>query len=376
MPFGSSTTPAHVVFVVMHGLSPRCATSSVTPGLHALVEEVPGGRIGLSVASLLASTSPAHATFATGRLPVEHGILAEATWRHGRFVPSACVTPTGDTLFDACATAGLPSVGVVARPGLVPLVGAARADRFWPFDRRCPDHVRVGSDGAVGAEVVVAQLDEALASVGCLPAFTLVQLPGPGALAGRFGPASAEAIEAHRCADAALAAIAARFRRAWASTLLVVVGDHGYEPVLVPEPVDLIGEVGRRAPHWRIHVQGSGAMAVFDGPDGHVPPPFDFTGIPGVEGDVAVTAGHHLLWASLGRYFGSGGEVALGTHGGPRSAGTVAAIGGGHPAAPALARVISDGPVRASAWAPTIAEVLGVSLPTACQPSLLVPVHS
>lgn len=76
-----------------------------------------------------------------------------------------------------------------------------------------------------------------------------------------------------------------------------------------------------------------------------------------------------VLMAEPGRSMlgGSGGGV----HGGPRTARTLAIVGGGHPAAGAIALAIEERPPRLVDWAPTIARVLGLRLPRATGVSLL-----
>ena len=58
-------------------------------------------------------------------------------------------------------------------------------------------------------------------------------------------------------------------------------------------------------------------------------------------------------------------ETRLGTHGGPRTRAQVAVVAGGHPAVEPLARALRDTPIAAADWAPTIAALLDVELPTA-----------
>ena len=61
----------------------------------------------------------------------------------------------------------------------------------------------------------------------------------------------------------------------------------------------------------------------------------------------------------------------LGTHGGPRTRSQVAVVTGGHPAVRPLAGALADRPVTAADWAPTVAALLDLDLPTATGRSLL-----
>src|SRR5439155_23889687 len=72
----------------------------------------------------------------------------------------------------------------------------------------------------------------------------------------------------------------------------------------------------------------------------------------------------NLVEADVGRVFGSiRPRLPGGHHGGPGAARTVALVGGGHPAVPAIAAAVRTTPPHLVDWAPTIAAVLGLALP-------------
>ena len=54
-----------------------------------------------------------------------------------------------------------------------------------------------------------------------------------------------------------------------------------------------------------------------------------------------------------------------GVHGGPGSTATLALVAGGHPAVARIARAIAAQPPHLAEWAPTIAALLSVPLPSA-----------
>jgi hypothetical protein len=58
-------------------------------------------------------------------------------------------------------------------------------------------------------------------------------------------------------------------------------------------------------------------------------------------------------------------------HGGPGTRGTLAIVGGGHPAMPRLAHAIMERPPGLRDWAVTIAGLLGVVMPAADGQDLL-----
>ena len=79
-----------------------------------------------------------------------------------------------------------------------------------------------------------------------------------------------------------------------------------------------------------------------------------------------------LAWAEPGRAFGFAGEsTELGTHGGPRARAQVAVVTGGHPTVPRLSTSLGSRLAAAADWAPTVATLLDLDLPTATGRSLL-----
>ena len=93
----------------------------------------------------------------------------------------------------------------------------------------------------------------------------------------------------------------------------------------------------------------------------------------GVHGFMSIDGGW-VVWPDPGGWYAPREFDGLlaGIHGSPRTETQVAVVSGGHPAAGALAANFADG-VRPSAcdWAPTIATLLGVQMPTATGRSLI-----
>jgi hypothetical protein len=348
------------VFVVLDGLSPRHANPSIMPNLCRLAKGT-GSRPSLGLASLLAVTSPAMASFVTGEAPFEHGVLTDAPVDLGDGSGHAWPWPMWRgrrTVFEACRAAGRRTLAVLASPALIAVSGADRADLHWPFDRYPPGGIALDARGHATDAVVVAQFLEATSEAD-LPEMALVHLKGPDTAGHVCGPDSPDAFVAYRRTDHALAELMAVYRPVWDRTVVVAVSDHGQENVLVPEPVDLQPVLDREGLPWTVHAEGSGALAVWTG-EGRSDS-LAFTRLAGVEGDIAWSPSVRLLWAGLGRYFGRVGDpVPAGVHGGPRSVGQVVVVGGGHPAARAMAAVIERSPVPATAWASAIAGWLGL----------------
>ncbi|MFM9105783.1 MAG: hypothetical protein ACKOWF_03705, partial [Chloroflexota bacterium] len=88
--------------------------------------------------------------------------------------------------------------------------------------------------------------------------------------------------------------------------------------------------------------------------------------VPGVAAWRETSPGVLLLEAEPGRVFSRlAAPVHAGDHGGPGTARTTAIVGGGHPAAARIGARVASEPVSLGDWAPTIAGLLGLSLPTA-----------
>jgi len=112
---------ARVVFVIVDALAHRHVNESTTPTLHALAQE---GGSALGRAVMTSATYPNHATFATGALPLDHGVVANWIVHEGRARPSYDIGPATPTIFDACRTAGRSSAAVLGDQNLIAIMGA------------------------------------------------------------------------------------------------------------------------------------------------------------------------------------------------------------------------------------------------------------
>ena len=111
----------------------------------------------------------------------------------------------------------------------------------------------------------------------------------------------------------------------------------------------ICGEGARDVQRWLLDVDGVEGTARFELKD------------PGLECCFA--------WSLPGRAFGFA-EMGTerGTHGGPRTRAQVAVVTGGHQAVEPLVRAVANQPINATDWAPTVAALLGLHLPTAVGP--------
>jgi hypothetical protein len=242
-------------------------------------------------------------------------------------------------------------------------MGATMADRHWPPDGVPPSGTLLDAMGYVDDRDTVVEVIDALDAA---PDLLISHLNGPDTAAHLFGPDSEGALAGYRDTDAQLAVM--REHIAWDDTVWILVSDHDQENVSVREPVDLQAEIELRGLALFALPEGSASLVCGQGANAVRAWLEEIDGVSGtarfdLAGDRLECC---LVWSEPGRAFGfTGSETRLGTHGGPRTRAQVAVVTGGHPAVQPLARAVRETPIEAADWAPTIAALLEVGLPTA-----------
>jgi arylsulfatase A-like enzyme len=346
-----------VAFVILDGMPARHVGPNVTPALAALEASAVG------VAVMTSATYPNHATFVTGTDPQAHGLFANWVMDGDRVAPAHRVGPATPTLFDAAADAGRDTEAIVGDHHLIGVMGARRATRHWPPDGRIPEGAALDRYGYAADDEVV---DRILSS----GSWDLLvgHLNEPDTAGHIDGPDSPAALDAYRATDAALGRIIDGLQPIWDSLVLIVVSDHDQLPVdlsLAPVVVD--------APPGVIVIPEGSAAVVF-GADADAPVPW-LDDADGVAGHSRMRSDVRIAWAEPGRMFAIpagllDGELR-GHHGGAETRDQVVAIGGGHPLAHRLAEAVAGTTPAAEDWAPTIAALLALDLPSATGRSLL-----
>ncbi len=357
-----------VVFTVLDALPARHVSAAHTPVLHELARNgawsVDGAR-----AVMTSATYPNHATFITGAAPSDHGVVTNWIPEVGRVVPAWKRGPSVPTLFDAMRASGHGSAAVVGDQHLVGVMGATAADSHWPPSGDLPDGTELDAMGYADDRETIVEIVDALESG---VDFVVAHLNGPDTYAHLFGPDSDDALAGYRTTDAFLGVM--RDHLPWDDTVWIIVSDHDQETVHEREPVDLQTEVERRGLPLFALPEGSASLLCGDGAQRASTWLVDVEGVEGAEpfplagGDLECL----LVWSTPGRAFGFGGTpTRQGTHGGPRTCAQVAVVAGGHDAVGALSRALQQRPINAADWAPTIASLLDVELPTATGRALL-----
>lgn len=350
-----------VVFLVLDGLPSRHVTPEVSPNLCALAGEAGHGP-GVATGVMPAATYPNHATFVTGRRPVDHGIVANWFFVDGKPVPAESVGPAGSTLFDACREAGRASAFVAGDQHLVKVMAGDRADTHWPPDGAVPEGAAIDAMGYLDDAETVPHLAAALDNGHDL---VVAQINGPDTAGHRYGPDADEALDAYRVTDGLIPALREALAPAWNETVVIAVSDHTMEPLTHPEPID----AWRLAEEQGMHGLPEGGAALFEGND----EPSWLRHVEGCAGYEPIAAGRWLAWTDPGYWFAVDGLDAeyRGMHGNPTTLEQVAVVTGGHPLARVLAERVSPGDVTALDWGPTIAGLLGLALPGAAGRDLL-----
>jgi hypothetical protein len=187
-----------------------------------------------------------------------------------------------------------------------------------------------------------------------------------------LGCDTAAAHERYHATDRVVGHVVDALRTGWDDLVLFVVSDHDHEMV-TDDPTDLREALAEAGVDAQVHEDGSVAVLLGGGDlgrwiAGRIADQDDRT----VQGAVPIDGGW-TVWPAAGGWYAPASFTGLiaGMHGSPRTQTQVAVVSGGHPAAGAIAATFADG-VRPTGrdWAPTIASLLGVTMPGATGRSL------
>lgn len=352
-----------VVFLVEDSLPNSCVGPELTPNLWSLIGT--GGWHAAGGRSVLASsTYPNHASFSTGTDVAGHRIFTNDVWNGSQFVCSSTVGPVGETIVDAARAAGRSVAAAMGDWTMLRVMGADRADAFWPPSADPLTDVARDCLGYPDRSAVLAQLD----ALDVLDHdLAIIHVNDPDSSLHKFGPGAPETLETIRGVDADLGEVVERLQPRWDDTVLFVVSDHEQEQIdHSQEPIDLPAVLAEAGLAGDAHNEGTVGLVV-GGADAAALLRFDH-----IEGARDMDTGVTLVWSTPGRVFGRGTKSLEGQHGSPRTTAQVATVSGGHPMVPRLATSLVNTQPHATDWAPTIADLLQVELPDATGRSLLV----
>jgi arylsulfatase A-like enzyme len=352
--------------MILDGLPVRHVTPEITPALAALAA---GGGAAVGRAVMTSATYPNHATFITGTEPDRHGLVANWVWHDGRPQPAHRVGPAVPTLFDACAGSGRRAAAVFGDHRLVGVMGARRALSHWPPEGRLPEESARDRYGYAADSEVVQQLARISSDDWDL---VVAHLNEPDTAGHIDGPDSVAAAAAYGATDRALGQVVSELQTEWDDVVLIVLSDHDQQevdvslpPIEIQPAADTVGTSLLAIPE--------GSAAVVWGDD---PAHGDWLeGVDGVDGHDEFRPGVRVVWGAAGRVFalpaGTHADLLRGHHGGATTRDQVVVVAGGHPRAAELVGAIDGTHPDAEDWAPTVADLLRIELPTATGRSLL-----
>lgn len=352
---------SRVVLIGLDGFPLRLFDPAVTPNLwrlaHAGGSAPGGGRSGQP-----STTYPGFASLLTGLRPASSGIRTTAH-RPGA-VPgwAGADRLTAPTILHLAREAGLDCAAVFGDHRLMRVLAADEILEAWPPGGEIPDGTPVDAHGYAADGAVARRLVESAAVSD--NALVFGHLNETDTAGHDHGPQAPETIAAAAAADAILGDVVAALERDWARTLVVVTSDHDMAARLPYPEIDPTAghEAAGLAADWI--ADGAAAwVRLSPGADPHLAIKV-LSSLDGVEGWRWRDPDRLLLLASPGRVFASAGVPRAGIHGSISTARTLAIVGGGHPAVAALGREIARRPPKLQDWAPTIASVLRIDMPT------------
>lgn len=344
-----------LVVLILDGFSPRHCREDLTPNLIALAKEGAWARGG-GRALLPSCTYPNHASIATGRTPLDHGIFANKTFTDAGIRPAREVGARGVTFLDAARNAGLRTGVAVGDANIIGVIGAQRCERHWPPDGVLPPDTPTVRGYAADSATLSAcreMLDEDIDVLLC-------QLDNTDGISHLYGPDSPEAIAAHVDADRVVAELvdALRPHPRWGTTVLAVISDHSQitsDPNAAP--IDLPAALASAGISAETVEEGSAALVRSRNPARVREVAAALDGVAGVR-DFA--PGILYVHARPGRGFASGRSLTRGIHGCPDTMPTLCLATGGHQGIESLRRVFSTEVPTTATLTPMLAAAIGL----------------
>lgn len=357
-----------VVLLSLDAFNPDILSEETTPALWKLLQQGGASRAG-GWCDLPAVTYVSHATLLSGVGPTKHRVLTNALGTAGfaeRPTWAGFPAVRVPTMFDMLENAGIPTAAVFGDQKILDVVRGFDARTHWPITSDLPSDVPTDAFGYVTNAHTAARIMEAIADE--RTRFVFGHLNETDTIGHLYGPDSPEYLEMCVTTDRLIGDLLQALAEHMRETVVIVLSDHGMELLTGEAPINLLE-------HEQLAqvVEGSiddGGAALIKMRDGLRAAELEsvLRDIPGVAGSVPVEPGVHVAFAASGQVFYRGeidhaSKHIVGIHGGPKTQRTLAVVGGGHPAAGAIGRVISQTPPHLRDWAPTVASLLGVPVP-------------
>ncbi|UXA18204.1 alkaline phosphatase family protein [Mycobacterium sp. SMC-4] len=328
---------AAVVFVILDGVGARWVRPDVMPALYELA--ISGAwRPDGAEAVLCSATYPNILTLVTGSPPSQHRVFANPLFGH-----ESTAAVQVSTIFEDAPERS--SEFVVGDQHLIDVAKAHTSHRHWPPEGVLPADALLDEFGYAADRAV---LPHALDAVERRPDLLVVHFNGPDTASHLHGPDSAEAGQAYRATDAALAELVDALGSRWEDLVLLIASDHDQETIHDGHRIDLAGLALRRGVHAQVFHEGTAAVVL--GPDAD-----DerwLTDIPGIERSWLCEPGLRVVASEPYAWFSTADcAQRRGAHGGPRTRDQVAVASGGHPMVARIAQSWAAQRPRAQDWA-------------------------
>jgi hypothetical protein len=357
-----------VVLVAFDGFPLQALGPKLTPNLWSLAQHgglaPEGGRSGVS-----STTYPGFVSLLTGCSRSVSGVRTTARKRDA--VPGWAGSDVSEvpTLLHQARDAGVRSAAIFGDHKLERVVHLDEGPGVWPADAELPDDALLDAHGYAVNSVVLPRLLAAAAD----PDIPLIfcHFNETDTVGHDHGPTASETIDCVRAVDEGVGALVDTLQPDWDRTLVVVASDHDMEPRSTHDPIDPCArpEQSRLISDWIS--DGSAAFVRLAIGVDHDTAIAALRSIDGIAAWRSYDPDILLLLAAPGRIFAGQKVYAGGTHGSRSTARTLALVGGGHPIAPVLGRLIERRSPRLRDWAPTIAGILSFDLPAADGTDLL-----
>jgi arylsulfatase A-like enzyme len=310
-------------------------------------------------------TYPSHATMLTGTLPPAHGIKTNLAGSSNPDVPPAWAGSKRvqtRTLFDACRSAGLKSAAIAGDQKMWSILNLGVADHSWPDRGEVPAGAVTDQFGYIANTETHRQVLNSVSNR--FNSFVFGHYNETDTVAHISGPHAPETARCYIKTDRLVGEVIDVLAPDWDRTVLIVLSDHGMELLPIEPHVNLAEiaavnlVIGDSIPEngFSLGLLREGAkMTDVDAA---------FETVPAVAKWELLEPGIIGIWARNGSIFGfqPPHKAIRASHGGPLTMKTMAVVGGGHPAVPAIASSIVARPPHLADWAPTISRTLRLAM--------------
>jgi arylsulfatase A-like enzyme len=239
------------------------------------------------------------------------------------------------------------------------LLCTAEADVRWPPDERVPEGIATDAYGYPANQEVLEHLLPVVADA-AYP-FVFGHMNESDTAGHEHGPESEAAQACYRKTDSDVGKILEALKPIWNDTIVIVVSDHDMDTE-TDSPIDIERQNDVRELIDGVIPDGGAALVHLRDRDSMVRATQAIAAMDGVTTVEPMSPDVLIAGARKGRRFTSPAAHPGGFHGGPASARSVSIVGGGHPLASRIAASLERKRPHLADWAPTIAQIFGVSI--------------